>query len=241
VIDPPAPTEAYDRDIALRCSDLFRHFHRGDSTVRAVDGLTFEVGAGELVGVVGTSGSGKTTLLNLVGGLDTPSGGVLEVFGRTLHNLEKDELAAYRREVVGIVFQAFHLLGARTARENVELPLMLAGMPIARRRERAQEALIQVGLEGRSDHRPDELSGGEQQRVAIARALVRSPRLLLADEPTGNLDSRTGREILGLIARLNAEHGLTVLLVSHDEQAIGRITGRIIRLSDGRLVTQGAA
>ena len=224
--------------VAIRCNDVKRHFLLGGRSVRAVDGITFEVAGGELLGVVGTSGSGKTTLLNLIGGLDTPTGGNLEVFGTYLESLDERGLALYRRNMVGIVFQAFHLLPARTALENVELPLMLRNVPPGERTPRAAAALEQVGLGDRRDHRPDELSGGEQQRVAIARALVNRPRLLLADEPTGNLDSRTGREILDLIRDLSREYGLTVLLVSHDVEAIDRIAGRRIRLDDGRIVEE---
>ncbi len=209
--------------------------------MRAVDGITFEVNEGELLGVAGTSGSGKTTLLNLIGGLDTPTGGNLEVFGTYLESLDERGLALYRRNSVGIIFQAFHLLPARTAAENVELPLMLGNVPPGERRSAALEMLEQVGLGDRHDHRPDELSGGEQQRVAIARALVTRPRLLLADEPTGNLDSHTSREILDLIRSVSSEYGLTVLLVSHDEEAVNRVATRRIRLADGRMVEETAA
>ncbi|MFC1659985.1 ABC transporter ATP-binding protein [Gemmatimonadota bacterium] len=204
--------------------------------VRAVDGIDLDVSRGDLLGVVGTSGSGKTTLLNLIGGLDTPTGGRLEVFGTPLHELDDGGLAQYRRHAVGIIFQAFHLIPSRTAAENVELPLMLAGVAPSKRRQKAKETLGRVGLADRMDHRPDELSGGEQQRVAIARALVGDPRMLLADEPTGNLDSRTSVEILDLIAKLHRDEGLTVLLVSHDVDAVKRITTGLIRLSDGRIV-----
>jgi putative ABC transport system ATP-binding protein len=209
--------------------------------VRAVDGVTFEVEAGEFFGVVGTSGSGKTTLLNLIGGLDTPSSGHLEVMGHRLDSLDSRGLALYRRNTVGIVFQAFHLLPAQSAFDNVELPLLLQSVPHAERKQRVETALEQVGLDARLDHRPSELSGGEQQRVAIARALAKQPRLLLADEPTGNLDSRTSAEILELVRRLNREYHLTVILVSHDEAAVREIAHRMIRLEDGQVVQAGAA
>jgi len=222
--------------VVIRCSDLKRHFFLAGRSVRAVDGVTLEVNKGELLGVVGTSGSGKTTLLNLIGGLDTPTGGNLEVFGTYLESLDERGLALYRRNSVGIIFQAFHLLPARTAVENVELPLMLGDVPQGDRRMAALAALEQVGLGDRHDHRPDELSGGEQQRVAIARALVTRPELLLADEPTGNLDSTTSREILDLIRGIGSDYGLTVLLVSHDEEAVDRVATRRIRLADGRIV-----
>jgi len=200
-----------------------------------VDGIDLEVGEGELVGVVGTSGSGKTTLLNLLGGLDTPTGGTLEIMGHSLNSLDARELAYFRRTVIGIIFQVFHLLPARTALENVELPLMLSEVPRARRRELAEAALDDVGLSERIDHLPSELSGGEQQRVAIARALVKEPELLLADEPTGNLDSATSRDIMDLIHRLNQDHGLTIVLVSHDQAEVGRIADRIVNLEDGKV------
>jgi putative ABC transport system ATP-binding protein len=209
--------------------------------VRAVDGVTFEVETGEFFGVVGTSGSGKTTLLNLIGGLDTPSSGHLEVMGHRLDSLDSRGLALYRRNTVGIVFQAFHLLPAQSAFGNVELPLLLQNVPPAERKQRVEAALEQVGLDSRLDHLPSELSGGEQQRVAMARALAKQPRLLLADEPTGNLDSRTSKEILELMHRLNREYDLTVVLVSHDETAVRAIAQRMIRLEDGQVVQAGAA
>jgi len=226
---------------AIRCTDVKRHFQRGEHTVRAVDGITMEVGAGELVGIVGTSGSGKTTLLNLIGGLDTPSSGHLEVMGQRLDSLDSHGLALYRRATVGIVFQAFHLLPARNAFENVELPLLLQNVSRRDRKPLVEAALGHVGLADRMDHLPSELSAGQQQRVAIARALVKQPQLLLADEPTGNLDSRTSQEILTLLQQLNRERQLTVILVSHDEEAARRITHRTVRIEDGHLVNGGSA
>lgn len=199
-----------------------------------------EVGAGELVGIVGTSGSGKTTLLNLIGGLDTPSSGHLEVMGQRLDSLDSHGLALYRRSTVGIVFQAFHLLPARNAFENVELPLLLQNVSRRDRKPLVESALGHVGLADRMDHLPSELSAGQQQRVAIARALVKQPQLLLADEPTGNLDSRTSQEILALLQELNRGQRLTVILVSHDEEAAQRITHRTVRIEDGHLVNGGS-
>ena len=228
-------------EAAVQCSNLKRHFTRAGYTVRAVDGITLEVQAGELFGVVGTSGSGKTTLLNLIGGLDTPTAGYLDVMGQSLELLDSRELALYRRSTVGTIFQAFHLLLARTALENVELPLLLQNVAPKERKGLAMDALEQVGLQARADHRPSELSGGEQQRVAIARALAKNPRLLLADEPTGNIDSRTSREILDLLQGLNRDRGLTVILVSHEEEGVGRIADCIVRLEDGRVVGEGGA
>jgi putative ABC transport system ATP-binding protein len=222
---------------AIRSRDVKRHFRRGDHTVRAVDGITLDVPAGELVGIVGTSGSGKTTLLNLIGGLDTPTDGHLEVMGRRLDALNARDLALYRRTAIGIVFQSFHLLPTQTAFENVALPLVLQDVARRERCPRVETALQRVSLADRMDHLPSELSAGQQQRVAIARALVKQPRLLLADEPTGNLDSRTSQEILGLLQQLNREHQLTVVLVSHDEHAVERIADRVVRIEDGRVVT----
>jgi len=236
MISPPQTDPA---GTAVHCSELQRHFTRAGYTVRAVDGISLEIEIGEAFGVIGTSGSGKTTLLNLIGGLDTPTSGVLEVMGQSLESLNKRDLALYRRTAVGTIFQAFHLLQARTALENVELPLLLQNIVPPLRKDMALDALNLVGLASRADHRPSELSGGEQQRVAIARALAKNPRLLLADEPTGNLDSRTSREILELLQRLNRERGLTVILVSHDEQGVGKIAERMIRLEDGKIVRNG--
>lgn len=205
----------------------------------AVDGVTFDVETGEFFGIVGTSGSGKTTLLNLIGGLDTPSSGHLAVMGQRLDSLDSRGLALYRRNTVGIVFQAFHLLPAQSAFDNVELPLLLQNIPPAERKSRVERALEHVGLDRRLDHLPSELSGGEQQRVAIARALAKQPKLLLADEPTGNLDSSTSREILALMQQLNHNHDITVVLVSHDEAAVGKHANRMLRLEDGRIVRDG--
>lgn len=226
---------------AIGCFDLKRYFKRGEHTVRAVDGITFDVATGEFFGIVGTSGSGKTSLLNLIGGLDTPSSGHLEVMGQRLDSLDSHGLAIYRRRTVGVVFQAFHLLPAQSAFENVELPLLLQNIPPNERKPLVKAALEQVGLAGRSDHLPSELSGGEQQRVAIARAVVKKPLLLLADEPTGNLDSKTSREILQLLQKLNEENNLTVVLVTHDERAVRERTNQMIRLEDGRIVQAGVS
>jgi len=225
---------------AVRCADVERHFQRGEHTVRAVDGITLEVRHGEFLGIVGTSGSGKTTLLNLIGGLDTPTAGHLEVMGQRLDSLDNHDLALYRRTIVGIVFQAFHLLPTQTAFENVALPLLLQNVARRDRRSLVEAALERVSLADRVDHLPCELSAGQQQRVAIARALVKQPRLLLADEPTGNLDSRTSSEILALLQQLNRAQQLTIVLVSHDEDAVGRIAHRVVRIEDGHLVDGGS-
>ena len=188
--------------------------------------------------MTGASGSGKSTLLNLLGGLDTPSSGSIEIEGRRISEMSREELALYRRSGVGMIFQSFNLIPGFSALENVALPLVFAGMAKKERRERAKEGLAKVGLEARAAHRPYELSGGEQQRVAIARALVNRPRLLLADEPTGNLDSRTSREIVTFLAELNRVQGLTVIIVTHEESLAREFAGRGVRLRDGRVESE---
>jgi putative ABC transport system ATP-binding protein len=193
--------------------------------------------AGEFVALLGTSGSGKSSLLNLIAGLDTPTGGSVSVAGRDLARMSRDDLARYRRSTVGMVFQAFNLVTAMTVLENVELPMRFAEVPRGYRTERARRALERVGLGQRLEHRPSELSGGEQQRASLARALVNSPSLLLADEPTGNLDSRTGSEIMDLIHQVNAE-STTVLMVTHERPLAERYATRFIFLRDGKLVPQ---
>ncbi|MSU41187.1 MAG: ABC transporter ATP-binding protein [Pedosphaera sp.] len=218
----------------IRVHNLTRVFHVGDSEVRAVNGLTLALETGALASIIGPSGSGKSTLLALLGGLDTPTAGTITVDDRPLHSLNADELAAYRRTSVGFIFQDFFLLSHLTALENVETPLKLAGMPRAQRRDRARALIEQVGLAARADHHPRQLSGGERQRVAIARALANHPRLLLADEPTGNLDVHTGRQIADLLVQLNAEQGITMLMVTHNME-VARRTPLQLRMTDGRL------
>jgi ABC-type lipoprotein export system ATPase subunit len=202
--------------------------------VTALHDVSFTLEPGELVLLVGPSGAGKSTLLNLVAGFDRPDAGRIVVDGRPVAEL--DDPARYRREVVGFVFQLHHLIGGLTAEENVEVPLIPAGGPREVRLRRARQALAEVGLQARRTHRPAQLSGGERQRVALARALVCEPRLLLADEPTGALDSESGAEVLELLTRLSRRHGVTVLLVSHDPLARTR-ADRVLELRDGRLVT----
>ena len=214
---------------------MSRRYHQGGRVVTAVDSLNLTVAAGEMLAVTGSSGSGKTTLLNLLGGLDTPTSGSIEVLGRALAGLSDRELASYRRQDVGIIFQAFRLLADRTALENVELPLTIAEVSRLQRRQRAEAALTAVGLAERMHHRPAELSGGEQQRVGVARALVKGARLVLADEPTGNLDSATSRELMQLLARLRTESELTVVVVSHDLALVEEFTTRVVTLQDGRV------
>lgn len=218
----------------IRATALARRYQLGKTFVDALRGVDLEVAAGEFVALVGPSGSGKSTLLNLIGGLVRPTGGEIWVNGLELGRAGDNELVAYRRDTLGFIFQSFNLLPIKTAWENVAVPLMLSGAPQSQRRTRAVELLTQLGLGQRVDHRPAELSGGEQQRVAIARALANRPRLLIADEPTGNLDSRTGGEIMRLLRSLVRDEGLTLLLVTHDPGVAG-YADRIVRLRDGMI------
>lgn len=218
---------------------LARIYRMGETEIGAVNDVTFSIDAGEFVALLGTSGSGKSSLLNLIAGLDTPSAGSVTVAGRDLARMSREELARYRRSTVGMVFQAFNLVAAMTVLENVELPMRFAEVPREHRWERARRALERVGLGHRLSHRPSELSGGEQQRASLARALVNSPSLLLADEPTGNLDSRTGSEIMDLIHTIHKE-GTTVLMVTHERSLAERYASRFIFLRDGKLVEDPA-
>lgn len=231
----PMSTSAQSASGSIDTRELCRHYTLGNSVIRAVDGITFSVGAGEFVALLGSSGSGKSSLLNLIAGLDRPTSGDARVDGRNLAELSSEDLARYRRESVGIVFQAFNLVPSMTVAENVELPLRLAETDRGERAGRVQQALDQVGLSERQAHRPSELSGGEQQRVALARALVNSPHILLADEPTGNLDSRTGAEIMQLIGDCN-QRGMTVLLVTHERPLAEAFATRLMFLADGKMV-----
>jgi putative ABC transport system ATP-binding protein len=218
----------------IKLVGLTRTYRVGPTNVAAVAGVDLEIGRGEAVALVGPSGSGKSTLLNLLGGLDRPSGGEIWVEGENIATAPAKRLVAHRRERIGFVFQSFNLLPQRTALENVEVPLMVAGLGRGERRARARELLEKVGLGQRVDHRPNQLSGGEQQRVAIARSLANKPSILLADEPTGNLDSATGAEVMGLLRELN-EGGLTLIVVTHDS-AVAGYADRIVRLRDGKIV-----
>ena len=226
---------------AVDTRDLAKHYLMGGAVVRALDGVTISLEAGEFVGLLGTSGSGKSTLLNLIAGLDHPTSGSLTVFGRNLGEMSRADLSLHRRTSVGMIFQSFNLIPTMTAIENVALPMMFAGEARGVREGRAKTLLEQVGLGGRQAHRPKELSGGEQQRVSIARALANDPRILLADEPTGNLDSRTAQEILALLQELNTTTGRTLLLVTHDAALASRYVKRTITLSDGRVLPEAAA
>jgi len=222
-----------EMDAIVRTIDLTREFMMGSQTIHALYRVNLEVGRGEFLCITGPSGSGKSTLLNLIGGLDRPTSGQVIVAGEDLAALDENALAAYRRRRVGFVFQTFNLIPTMTALMNVEFPMIFAGIPPRQRRARAEELLAMVGLAHRMNHRPTELSGGEQQRVAIARSLVNHPDIILADEPTGNLDSRTGREVMELLARLN-EEGRTILVASHDP-AVAALAKRVVRLHDGRI------
>jgi putative ABC transport system ATP-binding protein len=221
---------------AIRTVEVCHHHTMGTAVIRAVDGISFSAQGGDFIALLGSSGSGKSSLLNLIAGLDRPTSGDVQVDGRSLAELSSEELARYRRHSVGIVFQSFNLVPSMTVAENVELPLRLAETDRHARSARVNEALDRVGLSQRLTHRPGELSGGEQQRVALARALVNSPHILLADEPTGNLDSRTGIEIMELIRDCNQRLGMTILLVTHERPLAERYARRMLFLADGKLV-----
>jgi putative ABC transport system ATP-binding protein len=221
---------------AVELRGLSRHYTMGATTIAAVDGIDLVIPTGEFVALLGSSGSGKSTLLNLIAGLDRPTSGAVVVKGRDLAQMNSEELARYRRETVGIVFQAFNLIPSMTVLENVELPMRFAEVERGLRQQRAKEAVEHVRLGSRLLHRPVELSGGEQQRVALARALVNRPSILVADEPTGNLDSKTGEEILTLIRELNESLSMTIIMVTHERNLAERFAQRIISMADGKLV-----
>ena len=221
-------------DVVVRAVGLTRRYKMGDTFVDALQGANLTLTRGEFVALVGPSGSGKSTVLNLIGGLDRPTSGEVWIDGTELGSSDERTLTRHRRQHVGFVFQSFNLLSRLTAEENVALPLMFSGVPEKERRARARALLQRVGLGARLTHRPTQLSGGEQQRVAIARALVAQPALLLADEPTGNLDTATGAEIMGLLKELNQEQGLTLLVVTHDTE-VAAFANRVVRLRDGQV------
>ncbi len=218
----------------LKATGLGKRYRLGEVEIQALDSVDLSVEPGDFVAIVGPSGSGKSTLLHLLGGLDRPTSGAIWVDGTDLATLDDDALTLLRRRHIGFVFQFFHLIPTLTAQENVALPLLIDGRSLEDNRERVGEMLRLVGLEKRGDHRPDQLSGGEQQRVAIARALVTSPSVVLADEPTGNLDSATGQQILDLLRRSREELGQTVVLVTHDPVGAS-YADRVIHLRDGRI------
>jgi putative ABC transport system ATP-binding protein len=235
-----------DTQPAVQLDHISRHYLMGEMRVRAVDDVSFFVARGEYLALLGSSGSGKSTLLNLMAGLDRPTAGSILANGADLAALSPLELARYRRNTVGMIFQSFNLLPRMTLEENVELPLRLAEVERADRPARVREALEHVRLTHRIGHRPPELSGGEQQRVAIARALVNRPKILLADEPTGNLDSATGEAILSLLRQLQTQLGMTIVMVTHERPLAERFADRLATMGDGKLLsmietTRGAA
>ncbi|MGE5243958.1 MAG: ABC transporter ATP-binding protein [Betaproteobacteria bacterium] len=220
--------------------DLAKEYRLGDVTVRALDGISLDIEAGEFVSVVGPSGSGKSTFMHILGCLDRPTRGHYVLGGRDVSRLSDDELSAIRNRQIGFVFQGFNLLARTSAVENVELPLLYSTggerVPAAERRRRALEALSAVGLRDRADHHPNQLSGGQQQRVAIARALLNSPSIVLADEPTGNLDSHTSVEVMDIFQQLKQDRGITIVLITHEQQ-VAEYGSRIVRFRDGQIVS----
>jgi len=228
---PPTPT-------LIHAEHVSRDYRLGETTIRAVNDLSLAIAAGEFLALLGSSGSGKSTLLNLLAGLDRPTSGAIHVNTQNLAELDSPGLARYRRDTVGMVFQSFNLLPRMTLEENVELPLRLAEVDRAERSRRVAQALERVRLAARAKHRPSELSGGEQQRGALARALVNQPSILFADEPTGNLDSATGEQILLLLKEIQATLGMTIIMVTHERPLAERFADRIAVLSDGRLIDQ---
>ena len=216
----------------IRLRGVTRVYGQGSAEVQALRGVDLDIEAGEFVAIMGPSGSGKSTAMNIIGCLDTPSAGAYLFRGVAVQRLDRDQRALLRRAHLGFVFQGFNLLPRTSAQENVELPLLYRGEPAAARRRAAREALAAVGLAGRESHTPAELSGGQQQRVAIARALVTNPTVLLADEPTGNLDTQRGREIMDLLAGLNRDRGITVLMVTHEPE-MAAYARRVVRFIDG--------
>jgi len=225
--------------ILIQAETVSREYRLGESVIRAVNEISISVQKGEFLALLGSSGSGKSTLLSMLAGLDRPTSGAIRVQDRNLAEMDAEELARYRRETVGMVFQSFNLLPRMTLQENVELPLRLAEVDRKERESRVSEALERVGLGARRQHRPSELSGGEQQRGALARALVNRPTILFADEPTGNLDSVNGEQILLLLREVQNSLGMTILMVTHERPLAEKFANRIAVLSDGRLVSDG--
>lgn len=226
--------------MAIRADRVARHYQMGDGVVRAIDDVSLEIRTGAFIALLGSSGSGKSTLMNLMAGLDRPTSGAIFARDRNLAEMSSEELATHRSHTIGIVFQSFNLLPRMTLEENVELPLRLAEVSREERAARVREAIERVRLTARLSHRPTELSGGEQQRTAIARALVNRPSILLADEPTGNLDSATGDEIMRLLREIN-ETGVTIVMVTHERPRAERFAHRIVTMSDGKIVSDGGS
>ena len=235
-----APQPASKPDPSIHIQNVSRHYRMGPELIRAVEDVSLSIQGGEFAALLGQSGSGKSTLLHLIGGLDRPTSGSIQVADKELSGLSSEGLAHYRRDTVGMVFQSFNLIPSLPVSQNVELPLRLAEVDRNERRRRVEEALEQVGLEARGHHRPSQLSGGEQQRVALARALVNRPAVLLADEPTGNLDSRTGEQIMRLIEQCNHALNMTVLLVTHERALAERFARRMIFMADGSVAGSAA-
>lgn len=227
-----------DSSAIIEAERLSKIYSMGKVQVVALKDVSLSIPRGTFLGITGPSGSGKSTFLNLIGGLDTPTSGTIQTQGKVISRMSNEELARYRRVDVGMIFQSFNLISSLTAVENVALPLLFSGVAKKERKQKALEVLNKVGLGPRGGHRPLELSGGEQQRVAIARALVNQPDVLLADEPTGNLDSKTSEEIVQILADLNRDRFITVILVSHEERLIKKYSDMIINLQDGELVRQ---
>jgi putative ABC transport system ATP-binding protein len=218
----------------IEIKDLVKNFQLGEVSVHVLKGISFEIERGDFVSIMGPSGSGKSTLMNILGCLDNPTSGSYKLDGISVGELTSDQLAEIRNKKIGFVFQQFNLLARTSATENVELPLLYTDMPAVERHERAMKALLAVGLAGREDHQPSQLSGGQQQRVAIARSLVNDPRIILADEPTGALDSRIGIEIMAIFQRLNREEGITMIVVTHDPD-IASYSNRNLHFKDGKM------
>lgn len=222
--------------VALSCQGLWKIYEMGDEKVQAVRGIDLEINTGEMVAIMGPSGCGKTTLLNILSGIDDPSAGQVTVAGKPLFGISDDERTDLRGKEMGFIFQKFHLLDVMSAVENVEIPLLLLGENPEEARAKSMLALEKVGLEARSEHRPAELSGGQQQRVSIARAVVHNPSVILCDEPTGNLDSTTSKQVMSILSGLN-DAGSTLVIVTHDKE-IAKRCSRIIQISDGRIVSE---
>ena len=218
-------------------NSLTRKYHSGASQITALDALSINIQQGEKVAILGRSGSGKSTLLNLIAGLDTPTSGSLTVNGKEPAALDSADKAAFRLKEIGVVFQSFQLVQQRTAYQNIELPLILAGVAPRRRREKVRDLLKSVGLEKRSRHRPKQLSGGEQQRIAVARAMVNDPQVILADEPTGNLDTTNSQQVMDLMLAMTDARKSTLCLITHNESLAKEVTDRVILLRDGKLVS----
>ncbi|HCO58117.1 MAG: ABC transporter ATP-binding protein [Burkholderiaceae bacterium] len=224
----------------IRIRQLCKSYRRGDQVLTVLDDLSLDVAQGSFLALMGPSGSGKSTLLNLIAGIDRPTKGSIEIEGLDIVNLSDSQLAAWRAENVGFIFQFYNLIPVLTAYENVELPLQLTNTSAAERRQQVEQALAQVGLSDRMGHRPNELSGGQQQRVAIARALITSPSLIVADEPTGDLDRVAGEEVLKMLQRLNSHQGKTILMVTHDPKAAS-YAGAMVHLDKGQLESESVA